>query len=69
MVRPFYRAATGTAGPGHQEKRGTLDFATWRARLAAPGSRFEPSPLPVARSVRIDAETQPATPAAEQRAA
>jgi hypothetical protein len=69
MVRPSDPVETGTAGPGHQEKRGALNFVIWRARLAAPGSRFERSPLPIARSVRPAAVPQPATPATERRAA
>jgi hypothetical protein len=35
--------------------RFTLDFATWRARIAAPGSRFEPARPASPRIVRLDA--------------
>jgi hypothetical protein len=37
----------GPSGPvalPRKQARGTLDFATWRARIAAPGSRFTPVP-------------------------
>ena len=38
-----------------QPARVTLDFATWRARIAAPGSRFAPAPPASPPIVRLDA--------------
>ena len=35
--------------------RVTLDFATWRARIAAPGSRFAPASPALPPIVRLDA--------------
>ena len=35
--------------------RFTLDFTTWRTRIAAPGSRFAPTPPASPRIVRLDA--------------
>ncbi len=50
-------AAPGRAGgpdPTRKGERVTLDFATWRAHLAAPGSTFPPSPSASSRIARLD---------------
>ena len=39
-----------TIGSGHKAARRALDFETWRAYLAAPGSRFCAAP-PASRQV------------------
>ena len=35
-------------------KRFTLDYGTWRAHIAAPGSRFEPEQTAEPRIIRLD---------------
>ncbi len=47
--------------------RVTLDFATWRARLAAPGSRFAPAPPAPPPIVRLDALRRAAVSAEGER--
>jgi hypothetical protein len=39
-------------------ERIVLDFATWRAHLAAPGSTFPPSPWAAPRIIRLDPRTR-----------
>ena len=64
-VRPFHRDKPDSMGT-----RFTLDFATWRAHLAAPGSRFDSAQPASARIVRLDAVSHTAgAPEAERRIA
>jgi hypothetical protein len=65
----------GPSGPvalPRKPARGTLDFAAWRARIAAPGSRFTPAPT-ASTSARIVRFTPPARtaecPTADRRTA
>jgi len=54
-------------GPPHQAERFPLDYASWRAHLAAPGSRFEPAESASPRIVHLDAATDPAASADADR--
>ena len=47
--------ATLTHGAvARKAKRVSLDYVTWRARIAAPGSRFEPEQTADPRIIRLD---------------
>jgi hypothetical protein len=50
LVRPD---PVSTADSRRKAERVTLDYATWHARLAAPGSRFEPARPASAQIVRL----------------
>ena len=64
-VRPFYRDRPDPTGT-----RFTLDFETWRAHIAAPGSRFDSSQPAPLRIVRLDAISRTVeSPEAERRTA
>ena len=64
-VRPFHRDKPDSMGT-----RFTLDFATWRAHIAAPGSRFDSAQPASARIVRLDSFSRAAgAPGAERRIA
>jgi hypothetical protein len=62
--RPRQDVATGQP---HQEDRFPLDYASWRAHLAAPGSRFESAQTASRRIVYLDAATHPAASANHER--
>jgi hypothetical protein len=47
----------------------SLDYATWRAHLAAPGSRFESERSTPPRAVQIDAVIRSAESAEPERRA
>jgi hypothetical protein len=52
--RPDWSVATG---PPPQAERFPLDYASWRAHLAAPGSFFESAESPSPSIVHFDAAT------------
>jgi hypothetical protein len=49
--RPHQVAAKG---PPRRAERFPLDYASWRAHLAAPGSHFEPAPPASPRIIHLD---------------
>jgi hypothetical protein len=54
-------------GPGPATERFSLDYASWYARIAAPGSRVttaRPTPRPI---VRLDTAVHPANSAELER--
>jgi hypothetical protein len=56
-----------TTDPTRKPARFTLDFATWRARIATPGSRFEPVQPASPRIVRLDALSREAVSSEGER--
>jgi len=56
-------------GPPHQAERFPLDYASWRAHLAAPGSHFESSQSASRRIVHFAAATRPAASTNDERRA
>jgi hypothetical protein len=70
MVKSAAPGRAGKTGPTRKGERVTLDFATWRAHLAAPGSTFTPLPSASSRIVRLDPLIRATEPAdAERRTA
>jgi hypothetical protein len=53
--------------PSRKSERFALDYATWRAHLAAPGSRFDAAPAASTRIVHLDAAPRPAATADDER--
>jgi hypothetical protein len=69
-VTPDAPSPVVATGPSRKPARVTLDFATWRARIAAPGSRFEPAQPASPRIVHLDAASRAAAAVdAERRTA
>jgi hypothetical protein len=58
---------SGTTSPVRQSERFVLDYATWRAHIAAPGSRFDSAPSTFPRIIRLDAASRQAAAAADER--
>jgi hypothetical protein len=56
-------------GPTRKADRFQLDFETWRAHLAAPGSKFNSTRPLSARVVRLDTVRPPADVAEPDRRA
>ena len=56
-----------TTGPRRKAGRFALDFATWRAHLAAPGSTFAAARSASARIVRLDPLIRNTEPAEVER--
>jgi hypothetical protein len=54
-------------GPPQQAGRFSLDYASWRAHLAAPGSRFETMQSASPRIVHVDAATRQAVSTNDER--
>jgi hypothetical protein len=64
------RERTGQVVPTdspRQTERFPLDYASWRAHLAAPGSRFEPARSTSRRIAHLDAATRAPASAHDQR--
>jgi hypothetical protein len=57
----------GMTGPTRKAERFQLDYATWRAHLAAPGSRFESAPSASPRMIHLDTVIRPAGSASDER--
>jgi hypothetical protein len=53
--------------PTRKSARFALDYATWRAHIAAPGSRFDAAPTASPRIIHLDAATHPAASTADER--
>ncbi len=66
VARDRPRRAVAT-DPPQQAERFPLDYASWHAHLAAPGSRFEPARSASRRIVHLDAATRPAASSNEER--
>lgn len=62
--RPRRAVATG---PPQQAERFPVDYASWRAHLAVPGSRFESAQPASRRIVHLDAASRPADSANHER--
>ena len=70
IVKLGASGSVGATGPKRKPARVTLDFATWRAHLAAPGSRFELAQPASAQIVRLDTVSHAAgAPEAERHIA
>jgi hypothetical protein len=55
MVKLPDPGPVGVTGPKRKAARFQLDYETWRAHLAAPGSRFAPDRAAPSRAGRLDA--------------
>ena len=66
MVEPAAPGETTSKSPDRTGERFQLDFVSWRARLAAPGSRFATPAPPV---VHLDAVSRPAAASRDERGA
>jgi hypothetical protein len=55
MIKLDPPGSVRATGPKRRAERFALDYATWRAHLAAPGSRFEPTQAAMPPIVRLDA--------------
>lgn len=67
MVKRDAPSPVVATGPKRKAERFALDFATWRAHLAAPGSRFEPVPSASPRIVRLNAVSRAAAATEAER--
>ena len=65
LARPRQEPTTGAATANRLQ----LDFVTWRALLAAPGSRFAPAPPAPLSIINRDATSVLATDPPERRTA
>ena len=62
--RPDWSVATG---PPPRAERFPLDYASWRARLAAPGSHFDPAPSASPRIIHLDTVIRSAVSTSDER--
>jgi hypothetical protein len=56
-----------TSLTARKSARFALDYATWRARIAAPGSRFDSAPEAAPRIVRLETAPRSAASANDER--
>jgi hypothetical protein len=67
MVKPATSGKVVVTGPAAATERFSLDYATWHARIAAPGSRIglaQSAPRPI---VSLDTAAHPAPSAGRER--
>jgi hypothetical protein len=67
MVKLPDPGPVGVTGPKRKAERFQLDYATWRAHLAAPGSKFASAPSASPRIIHLDTKPDPAGSASDER--
>jgi hypothetical protein len=67
MITPATSGRVASTGPGPATEHFAPDYASWRAQLAWPGSRFESAQSASPPVVQSDAVTHPAASAGTER--
>ena len=70
LMKTYATAASShrlTGVPSHKTERFALDYASWRAHLAAPGSRFEVASPASPRIIQLETVVWPAASAGDER--